>query len=55
MKILFDLKGINNRFKIVKKNQRYYIFSRKYFLFWISDGHVYVSRQEAKHSLPLVT
>ncbi len=52
MKILFDTKGMNNRFKVVKKNHYYYLYVRKLGFFWISDGHVYDSKQEATHAIP---
>jgi len=52
MKVLIDVKGINNRFKVVKKNDCYYLYSRKFYIFWVSDGNVYESKQDAIYSMP---
>ncbi|ELR64238.1 hypothetical protein C942_02820 [Photobacterium marinum] len=52
MKILFDTKGRNNRFKVVKKNQHYYLYERKFGFFWLSDGNTYESKQDATHAIP---
>ncbi|OAN11525.1 hypothetical protein A3K86_21595 [Photobacterium jeanii] len=52
MKLLFDFKGMKTRYKIIKKRQRYFLYERKFLCFWLSDGSVYQSKQEASSAIP---
>ncbi|GHA31348.1 hypothetical protein GCM10007086_00530 [Photobacterium aphoticum] len=52
MRTHIDTKVFRRNHKVIKVDGLYYLYTKKFFLFWVSDGVGYNSKKEATISIP---
>ncbi|WP_158262669.1 hypothetical protein [Photobacterium sanctipauli] len=52
MKAHITVKGLKHRFKVIKSQEGYYLYRRKFYFIWVSDGENYPTKYAAVGEIP---